>query len=323
MSWHIDRDALRAALHRIHGAGGDLLASNPIFQYVKLTAKPDSIRLVCGNSIVTATTATEAQVGGTGEVCVPLKSFKDAVDLVPSGKIDLLLESTTRLRMKSGDRTVTFAGRPAGEYPRTPRAPQGHARIPAESLRSVLTRTVHAASRSRDNPAATLIHISWDEARLTAFAMDGSRAAEAHVNFEGKAQAKMVLDRVAAVEILRLLDQERTEALEVSQTESHAFVRAGSTRLTIAKLDRGECERPDELRASTVRRACVARQDFLDALRASKKLTHDERVWLLLRDADIVVSSDPQISDVSFVAAVPASVTGDAIKVCVNGEHVA
>jgi len=321
MEWLADRDSLIQAFRRIQGAGGDVLGSHPIFGYMRLRAMNEELEFVSSNSIVTATTVTDARISIPGEVCVPLKQFRDAVDLLPSGEVRMQLGATNRLTMAGGGRVLTVCGRPGGEYPLVPEPPDEHVSIPAGVLRFLLIRTAHAASKKPDNPEPASVHITWKKPHLTAFAMDGHRAAEAKMKCVVYGLKKIVVHQLASTEILRLLEDDPLEHVDVSETRNHTFIRAGRTLVAIGKLEGRAPERPEEMLSNRARVVRVLRRALLEALRASRKMTQESTVWLTLGTDGITISSDPRVQEVSVEVYVPGEVRGAPFKICANGEH--
>ena len=321
MDWHADRDAMKQAFHKIEGAGGDVLGGQPIFGYVRLRAANDELELVSSNSIVTATTAMDAHVSTGGQICVLLKPFHNAIELLSTGNVRMQLGATNRLTMTGGGRVLTLSGLSVNDYPPMPEPPPKHVRIPAEALRVLLTRTEHAASKKLDKPESAIIHISWKKPHLTAFARDGFRAAEAKVTCEVHKLQELIIHRLASTEILRLLNEAPPEYLDVSETDNHTFIRAGRTLVAIAKLAGQVPEHPPEMCLLQARVARVSRQALLEALRASKRMTQESAVWLSLEADGITVSSDPGVQAASVEEHVPGEVHGTPLKLCVNGDY--
>ena len=321
MECFVDRDSLITAIRQLQGACGELTGVQSILGHLKLAADKHGLKAVAGNTIVSATTMMPAEVRLPGDVCVPLRQFRDAIEFLPPGKVFLQLGDGNRLTISAGRWLLTVVGRHAGDYPSVPVAPLDSVSIPGEALRFLLKRTAHAASKDLQNPKLASVHIAWQKPYLVSFATDGGRASQAKIRCEARGLRQIFLHQLATSEILRVISLKMPEFVYVSESDNHTFIGANETVMVINQLAGQASERPQEMFSEAIRSARVMRRELLEALRASKKMTQQPPVWLSLSADGIVVSSDRRIQVASAEIRVLGKVWGELIKVCANGEH--
>lgn len=323
MDIFLDKHALLRALRRIQGAAANVAGAHSIYVYVRLRTLDNELELVAMNGIVTATTRVDAHVVRAGTICVQLKLFRDAAELLQDGEIRLELGMTDRFRLSSGGRSIALTGRSAADYPLLPEPPRRLHNIPTSALRFLLKRTTHAAGTNPEQPERCAIHVERVGPSLVAFAMDGQRAAEARMPSPPStaSMTKLVLHHLAASEALRLLDDEPPDILKIGETDRHIFIEAHPSVVAVTTLHSASVDRPGELNVNHPTTARLSRTTLVNAVGAAKRLTHSEVIKLVVRASGVTVQSDPQVQHTSTQDYVEGEVEGALVQICMNGNH--
>ncbi|MEZ4296160.1 MAG: hypothetical protein R3B70_14400 [Polyangiaceae bacterium] len=324
----IDRDALNEAVEQVHIAGGDIARANPIFAFLRLSSTEDRLEIVASNSIVTATTVVPVKAPTPGALCVPLKLFRQAIEVLPRGDLRLQCREDdgerNRLVLTAPGWSLALSIRSASDYPPTPTVTDEGIGLSSHVLRFLLARTAHAADKNLDRPIFGCVRILHEGPDLVAQAMDGQRVAQARTTGALPGSEPILLHQLACEEILRLLSSaSENTVVRFGAGGDHLFVSTERTTVAIARLPGDLPEMPVEVSSKRVRSARVPRSLLLNALRASRKLTQHREVCLSLSSDGITVSSDPRLQEISVRDYVAGTVHGAPFELGANGDHLA
>lgn len=165
MKLTIDKDKMMGALERVTPATGD---KNPAHKNVRVRVLSDCVELSAANGLVSARVKAYAEVHELGEVAVEGRTLSRSVQLMPDGKLDLVLDQTM-LQVSSGKRRhrlVIDSGWGAGAILEPP---EDALELPIEAgtLKSILNR-VSFALPGEAMPTANgiVLEASPDEGKL-------------------------------------------------------------------------------------------------------------------------------------------------------------
>ncbi len=191
-------------------------ANLPILQNVLIKAETSGLSLLATN----LETGIEAKIRGktdqTGSFTVPANLFQNYVGLLPSGRIDVLLEGK-ELRITAEGHNSKIKGEEAADFPLLPVVEQNNVITCQRSeLVTALQQVIVAAAIDESRPEIAGVYW-WCQpttpTKLILAATDSYRLAETHVTLtkEFNGDFKTILPQRSAMELLRLL-QTCTEA---------------------------------------------------------------------------------------------------------------
>ncbi len=310
-------------------------ANLPILGNVLLKTENGGLKLSTTNLEMAVSAMVRGRVEEQGEFTVPAKLLQDYISLLPSGKVELVLNGDS-LEVKADGSTTSVRGMPSSEFPLIPRlAKEGGYRLRAEAFRSAIAQVAFAVSSSESRPelggVACYFHGFDTPNKLTMAATDSYRLAERVTELEsGSAttETKCIVPAKAMQEVARILtaykdDVGMPDAVEWSLTESQMVVTYGSVEL-ISRLIEGSFPDyrqiiPQEFKTT----AEVARTELAKAIRAaslfSKQGLFD--VHFELSEGALKVSSSDTGTG-AHSTTLKVLTNGDATKVTMNYRYI-
>lgn len=310
-------------------------ANLPILGNVLLKTENGGLKLSTTNLEMAVSAMVRGRVEQPGEFTVPAKLLQDYISLLPSGKVELVLNGDS-LEVRADGSTTSVRGMPSSEFPLIPRlAKEGGYRLKADAFRSAIAQVAFAVSSSESRPelggVACYFHGFDAPNKLTMAATDSYRLAERVMEFEaGSAttETKCIVPAKAMQEVARILtaykdDVGMPEAVEWSLTDSQMVVTYGSVEL-ISRLIEGSFPDyrqiiPQEFKTT----ATVARVELAKAIRAaslfSKQGLFD--VHFELSDGSLKVSSSDTGTG-AHSTMLKVETRGEAAKVTMNYRYI-
>lgn len=309
-------------------------ANLPILGNVLLKTENGGLKLSTTNLEMAVSAMVRGRVEQAGEFTVPAKLLQDYISLLPSGKVELVLNGDG-LEVKADGSTTTVRGMPSSEFPLIPRlAKEEGYRLKAEDLRSAIAQVAFAVSSSESRPelGGVACYFQMDGSnKLVMAATDSYRLAERVLDLEAGSSAKetkCIVPAKAIQEVGRILsaykdDVGMPEAVEWAMTESQMVVTYGNVEL-ISRLIEGSFPDyrqiiPTEFRATTT----VGRAELSKAIRAaslfSKQGLFD--VHFEFSDGQLKVSSSDSGTG-AHSTSLKVETTGDENKITMNYRYI-
>lgn len=310
-------------------------ANLPILGNVLLKTENGGLKLSTTNLEMAVSAMVRGRVEQPGEFTVPAKLLQDYVSLLPSGKVELVLNGDN-LEVKADGSTTSVRGMPSSEFPLIPRlAKQGGYRLKADALRTAISQVAFAVSSSESRPelggVACYLH-GFDQAnKLTMAATDSYRLAERVLELEpGSAATEMkcIVPAKAMQEVARILsaykdDVGMPEAVEWALTDSQMVMTYGNVEL-ISRLIEGSFPDYRQIIPQAFKStAMITRTELAKAIRAaslfSKQGLFD--VHFELSDGALKVSSSDTGTG-THSTTLKVETEGDGNKVTMNFRYV-
>ncbi len=307
----------------------------PILGNVLLKTENGGLKLSTTNLEMAVSAMVRGRVEQPGEFTVPAKLLQDYVSLLPSGKVELVLNGDA-LEVRADGSSTSVRGMPSSEFPLIPRlAKENGYRLKAEVLRSAIAQVAFAVSSSESRPELGGVACSFhgfDQAnKLTMAATDSYRLAERLMELEpgsASAETRCIVPAKAMQEVARILsaykdDVGMPEAVEWALTDSQMVITYGNVEL-ISRLIEGSFPDykqiiPQEFKSS----ATIMRTELAKAIRAaslfSKQGLFDVHFELL--DGALKVSSSDTGTG-AHSTTLKVETEGDANKVTMNFRYV-
>src|SRR3989338_2002597 len=127
----------------------------PILGNVLLKTEGGNLKLFSTNLEMAISTSVRGRVETPGEFTVPVKLLQEYIALLPSGKVELILENDTLTILADG-KITNIKGMPAAEFPLIPRPQKTQGfKIDTETLKQAISQVSFAVSTSESRPELT------------------------------------------------------------------------------------------------------------------------------------------------------------------------
>ncbi len=185
----------------------------PILSHVLLKVEEGNLKLSATNLEMAVSALVRGRAEAIGECAVPAKLFQDYVGLLPSGKVELVLEGDV-LEIRADGKVTKIKGMPATEFPLIPKlAKEGGYSVKAPLLRESINEAVFAVSSSDARPELSGVACffrSTDRGTVCVMAAtDSYRLAERTIGVEPVSgvfvETKCIVPARAMQEVARIL----------------------------------------------------------------------------------------------------------------------
>lgn len=186
-------------------------------------------------------TSAAAKIKKPGSCTIPARKLYDYVKLLPDGDISIKLMENHWVQIRSGRSNTKMVGMARANFPQIPEFPNANViKIPAESLRNLIAKTIFAISNEESRYTLNGALLILKPESLAMVATDGHRlahiekAGETLANVSG--ESKTLVPRKALSELQSLLANTEAESLEFADDDHTLFFRLGHRVLTSRKL---------------------------------------------------------------------------------------
>ena len=147
-----------------------------------------------------------AKINKTGEIAVPARLFLDFVGNVTDEKVELIAQKNI-LTVNSENYKTQIMCMEAKDFPIIPQIKKDVSfQISRRNLRTALLSVLDSTSLSETRPELNGIYVNISPDRAEFAATDSFRLSEKIINLEGKHQKTFILPRNAAIEIIRIAE---------------------------------------------------------------------------------------------------------------------
>lgn len=251
----------------------------PVLGNVLLKAESGALRLSTTNLEMAVNCLVRGKVEVEGEYSVPAKLFMDYISLLPSGKVELLLQEEG-LEVKSGEQETVLKGMPASEFPLLPKLTKGTGfALKALELKRAVGQVAFAVSTSESRPELMGVACYFGgvagPGKVAFAATDSYRLAERTMSYAGStAEGKFIVPAKALNEVSRIIGSYKDEMtlpedVDVSFTDNQLVVTFGNVEL-ISRLIEGSFPDYKPLIPQAFKtEAVISRSDLQKAVRAA------------------------------------------------------
>lgn len=154
--------------------------TTPALGGLRLTGDGNTLTLAAFDYDAAHTARISAEVVTDGEVLVSGLMLRNIVSAVKGNEVELAVDDA-RLTVQAGRSTYRLGIMPLADYPTLPDFPTPVGSVTAEDLAHLVGTVEHAAARNDTVAILEAINLTCDGARLTGFATDRFRIAQAAV----------------------------------------------------------------------------------------------------------------------------------------------
>lgn len=271
--------------------------------------------------------SAQLSIDGYGEVVLPARLLNDIVKKLPTDQIEVSIDDKFTATIQSGSAEFQVMGIDGNDYPRLPEMDTDHEiELPTLAFKHMITQTIFAASNQESRPVLTGLHLTLEEACLTAVATDSHRLSQRQIplTIKGTQEAfdPITIPKKTMNELARMVDDQATLTMSViNQQIIFKF-----DNITIySRLLEGNYPATDRLiPTSSATEMVVNAYDFLQAIDRASLMAHESKNNIVQLDIqDQTVELSVRGNEIGTLAEVIEceSIEGEAVKISFNPDY--
>ena len=213
----------------------------PILSNFLFEAANDRLTITATDLDLSLRTSCAAKVKREGACTIPARKLYDYVRLLPDGDISIKVLENHWVNIRSGRSNTKMVGMARANFPGLPTFPStGVVKIPAQTLRNMIGRTIFAISNEESRYTLNGGLMVLKPESITMVATDGHRLAHIEKQgeqFEVSGENRTLVPKKAMSELYSLLAAaDDVDFIEFAKDESTLFFRIGERLLTSRQL---------------------------------------------------------------------------------------
>ena len=267
---------------------------------IEADGKSPLIKISATDLEVAVHVQAQAQVEKPGKITVSAKSLFDIIRETSSEEINISTTESDRVEIVTNNGLYKILGLSAKEYPSLPAIEGEFVRIASEDLAQMLDKVCFAMSTddTRYHLNGVLLEKNGSETNLVA--TDGHRLSftKRAISMEKMRQDKIIIPRKAVNELRKLLAQEKS--IELSVSERHIFVKTEKQTLYIRLIDGNFPDYRRVIPQDNPIKIEIPRDSLVGALKRVSLLANDRSkgvAFYFCNNSLTVSSSNPEIGE--------------------------
>ena len=212
----------------------------PILSNFLFEAADNRLSITATDLDLSLRTSCAAKVKKDGACTIPARKLYDYVKLLPDGDISIKLLENHWVNIRSGRSNTKMVGMARANFPGLPAFPaSGALKVPAQTLRSMIGRTIFAISNEESRYTLNGGLMVLKAESITMVATDGHRLAHIEKTgeqFDVTGENKTLIPKKAMSELYSLLQNSEVDFIDFAKDESTLFFRIGERLLTSRQL---------------------------------------------------------------------------------------
>ena len=212
----------------------------PILSNFLFEAANDRLTITATDLDLSLRTSCAAKVKKEGACTIPARKLFDYVKLLGDGDISIKLLENHWVNIRSGRSNTKMVGMARANFPGLPVFPSdGTVRIPAQTLRTMIGRTIFAISNEESRYTLNGGLMVLKPESITMVATDGHRLAHiehSNTKMPVSGEVRILVPKKAMAELSTLLAVSDAPAVEFAKDETTLFFRIGGRLLTSRQL---------------------------------------------------------------------------------------
>ncbi len=294
----------------------------PVLEGVMIEATQNGLHLTCSDLMFQKECDLPATVEEEGRCVLKGKFLSEILRKMPNGTLTAEQEGMI-LKIQSGRVRQRLQCIEFDDFP-VMRA-KGDAvdiTVPAETLRTMIDRTVFAVSQDDSRPVLTGTLVEANEDRLTLVATDSFQFAMTTLHAEKPlAEKKTIVQGKVMTEIGKMAE-ETEQDVTVSLTQTHLTVKVNDSRLTARLLDGNYIDYKRIIPKDCKTRVLVNTQDLYSMTDRAQLIAREGNNSIILHFADNALTINAE----SFVGrgedSMEVSIVGDPIDIAFNPRYI-
>lgn len=235
MKFSIQRDRLVQSVQDVMKAVTSR-TTIPILTGIKLVATSEGVTLTGSDSDISIESFIPHSEDGmeyveikeTGSIVLQARFFSEIVKKLPTDTVEISVDSSLLVVIKSGKSEFKLNGLSAEEYPQLPQLNEEKAfKLPTDLLKSLIKQTVFSVSTSETRPILTGVNWKVSQNELTCVATDSHRLSQrkAFVESDLEQTYNVVIPGKSLNELNKILD-DTNEDIEIVITDNQILFKA-------------------------------------------------------------------------------------------------
>lgn len=298
----------------------------PILANLLIEAEGDHIQLTATDLELGIHCSCPASVVQPGSGTIPAKRLLEYVRLLPDAEIRIKFLENQWASITCGRSRTRIAGMARESYPELPALPETSIKVPAATLRSMITQTMFAISSEETRFTLNGALLVLDASSMKMVATDGHRLAHvvADAQIEGLTEPQSaLLPRKAMGELSKLIDSLGEDAeLAFSSDDNHLFFQSGGRLLITRKLSGSFPDYERVLPKEQIYELPIAKDEIRSALERVSQFADDRTraVKLGLGNGELKVHSS--LTDLGdSEESIPAEYQGEPFDIGFNAAY--
>jgi DNA polymerase III subunit beta len=211
----------------------------PILSNFLFEAAEGELTITATDLDLSLRTSCPANVRKEGACTIPARKLYDYVKLLGEGEVSLKLLENHWVNIRAGRSNTKMVGMARSNFPSVPVFPATGVKIPAQTLRTLISKTVFAISNEESRYTLNGALLVLKPESITMVATDGHRLAHIMkdgLSFDVTGEMKTLIPRKAMTELFSLLGTGDVEFVDFAKDDSTLFFRIGSRLLTSRQL---------------------------------------------------------------------------------------
>lgn len=204
MRFHCDKATLCEAVNSVAPA---VSAKSTVMalECVLLRCREGRLSVIGYNLELGITKEIEVQSAENGEILLNARLFGEILNKMPEGSVSVASDEKLLTVIKSGGAQFTILGMSAEEYPEIPLVSEERSfRLPADTLRSMISQTLFAVSQDMNTPVLTGALFEKKGGFLHLVSVDGCRLALRREPVAGEEDFRFIVPGKTLSELLKL-----------------------------------------------------------------------------------------------------------------------
>jgi DNA polymerase III subunit beta len=212
----------------------------PILSNFLFEAADNRLTITATDLDLSLRTSCPAKVKKDGACTIPARKLYDYVKLLPDGDISIKLLENHWVNIRSGRSNTKMVGMARANFPGLPAFPAaGVVKVPAQTLRSMIGRTIFAISNEESRYTLNGGLMVLKPESITVVATDGHRLAHIEKTgeqFDVTGENKTLIPKKAMSELYSLLQNSEVDFIDFAKDDSTLFFRIGERLMTSRQL---------------------------------------------------------------------------------------
>lgn len=255
----------------------------PVLDNILLSVEGKKLKIAATNLEIGVIKYLSIEDGEDGEITVPAKTIVELISGLGQSKIDFVAEGESLL-VSSNKFKASINGISSSEFPAIPLSSGKGVDFPKEALKSC-SQILFASAVDEGRPVLTGILTTSREDQLDFVATDGFRLAHRQAALPKGAEVfKSLIPRRTFEEILRIMDEEEVEKVNiaVSENQNQAIFSLGQTIIS-SRLIEGQFPSWEKIiPTQIVARVIIDKEELLRAIKLAAVFAKNEANILIL-----------------------------------------
>lgn len=328
MKLKIKKEEILKGLQRIQGIV-EKKNTMPILSNMLLIAEGNGVEIVATDLEIGLRGRYVAEVAKPGAVTVSAKKMYEIVRELSAEDIQINVEDSNWVKIKSGHSQFKLVGLPKDEYPALPDvAEEGMIVIEGDTLRDMIKKTLYAVGENdaRYVLNGLFVHMTQTKGGLNIrmVGTDGHRLSMIDRVIDAKHKDEsLIVPKKAMIELRRLLEEDapKTE-LRLGFSKNHALFKRDGLVMVSKLIDGNYPNYLQVVPAKSTKKVTVSKEEFSHAVKRVSILSKEKTnaVKMQLEKGQLILStSNPEVGEATEELAVDYK--GDGVTIGFNSRY--